>query len=180
VLIHLKNKKNKFNVIIAEQDYEKTHDNIERMYAAGIQFMVVPAYMLSHLHDQIDMVFFGALTLKDTMNFVMNPGALSIISEFHHEKIPVYMFLGTEKFSLWKSKKRGEIFIHKHTRKHLNKPIVYERTKYSHDRVPSDLFKKIVTNEGVFTSKQIEKMFNEKYTTSNNLIWKRLEKLAQH
>jgi translation initiation factor 2B subunit (eIF-2B alpha/beta/delta family) len=119
--------------------------------------------MLSHIHDQIDMVFFGALTLKDTMNFVMNPGALSIITEFHLEKIPIYMFMGTDKFSLWKSKKRGEIFIHKHKRTHIHKPIEYERIKYSHDRVPAKLFKKIVTNEGVLTPLKLKKVFNEAF-----------------
>ncbi|MFC1599703.1 hypothetical protein ACFL3T_01610 [Patescibacteria group bacterium] len=163
VLVHYKGQKKKFNVIIAEQDYEKTHDNIERLHKAGINFTVVPAYMLSHVHDQIDMVFFGALTLKDTMNFVLNPGALSLITEFYSEKIPVYMFLGVDKFSLWKSKKRSEIFIHKHKRTHAHKPIEYERIKYSHDRVPSKYFKKIITNEGVLTPAKLKKVFNEKF-----------------
>lgn len=162
VLVYLKGKGKDFKVIIAEQDYEKTHDNIERLHSAQIPFMVVPAYMLSHVHKDIDMVFFGALTLKDTMYFVMNPGALSIITEFHLEDIPVYMFMGTDKFSLWKSKLRSEIFIHKHTREHLTKPIVYERTKYSHDRVPADLFHKIVTNEGIMKPKELEKLFLER------------------
>ncbi|MFC1656286.1 hypothetical protein ACFL3C_05430 [Patescibacteria group bacterium] len=162
-LVHLKKKGRKFDVIIAEQDYEKTHDNIERLHAAKIPFMVVPAYMLSHLHKEIDMVFFGALTLKDTMHFVMNPGALSIVTEFTMEDIPVYMFLGIEKFSLWKSEVRGEIFIHRHTREHLSKPIIYERTKYSHDRVPADLFYKVVTNEGILKPEKVEKLYWERF-----------------
>jgi len=162
VLIHYKAQGKKFNVIIAEQDYEKTHDNIERLHKAGIEFTVVPAYMLSHVHDQIDMVFFGALTLKDSMDFVLNPGALSLVTEFHVEKIPVYIFLGIDKFSLWKSKKRSEIFIHRHTRQHADKPIKYERIKYSHDRVPSKYFKKIITNEGVLTPVELKQVFDEK------------------
>ncbi len=163
VLVHYKSHGKKFKVIIAEQDFEKTHDNIERLHKAGINFTVVPAYMLSHIHDQIDMVFFGALTLKDTMNFVLNPGALSLITEFHVEKTPVYMFMGIDKFSLWKSKKRAEIFIHRHKRKHAHKPIEYERIKYSHDRVPAKLFKKIITNEGVLTPEKLKKVFMEKF-----------------
>jgi len=163
VLVHFRGQGKKFKVVIAEQDYEKTHDNIERLHNAGISFTVVPAYMLSHIHDNIDMVFFGALTLKDTMHFVMNPGALSIITEFQLEGVPIFMFMGTDKFSLWKSKKRSEIFIHKHTRKHIHKPIEYERIKYSHDRVPVKLFKKIITNEGVLTPARLKKVFNEKF-----------------
>lgn len=162
ILTHNKNLERNFKVVIAEQDFDKTHSNIESMHAAGIMFQVVPAYMLSHVHKEIDMVFFGGLTLKDTMDFVMDPGTLSIISEFHEEGIPAYMFINTSKFSLWKSKKRGEIFIHKHLRKHANQPIEYERIKYSHDRVPAKLFHKIVTNEGVFSPEEIEKIFKEK------------------
>lgn len=164
VLAHYKNQGKNFKVVIAEQDFEKTHSNIERMHAAGIPFEVVPAYMLSHVHEQIDMLFFGALTLKDTMNFVMDPGTHSIISEFNVVHVPVYMFIGTSKFSLWKSKKRSEIFIHRHTRKHHAQDIEYERIKYSHDRVPAELFAKIVTNKGIFTPTKLEVFFDEMMT----------------
>ncbi|MBA4336869.1 hypothetical protein C0416_03825 [bacterium] len=162
ILAHLKAKKKKFKVIIAEQDFEKTHDNIERLHGEGIPFMVVPAYMLSHMYENIDMAFYGALTLKDTMHFVMDPGAQSIVAEFYLEKIPVYMFLGTDKFSLWKSKSRGEIFVHKQTKEHKTKPISYERIKYSHDRVPAKYFDKTITNEGIFTPEELKKLFDEK------------------
>lgn len=162
VLAHFKSVGRKFRVVIAEQDYEKTHSNIESMYKSEIPFQVVPAYMLSHIHRQVDMLFFGALTLKDTMDFVMDPGTLGIISEFHEEGVPVYMFIEDSKFSLWKSKKRGEIFIHKDTRKHSHAAIEYERIKYSHDRVPAKLFHKIVTNEGVFSPTELEKAFKKK------------------
>lgn len=163
VLVHYRNMGKHFKVVIAEQDFDKTHGNIEKMYAAQIPFQVVPAYMLSHVHKTIDMLFFGALTLKDTMHFVMDPGTHGIISEFHVEHVPSYMFIDTTKFSLWKSKPRGEIFIHKHMRQHVSKPIEYERIKYSHDRVPADLFHRIVTNEGIFTPAELQKLFDKKY-----------------
>lgn len=162
VLAHYKKLGKHFKVVIAEQELDKTQSNIERLYAAQIPFQVVPAYMLSHITDHVDMVFFGGLTLKDTMHFVMDPGTHGIISEFHVEHKPIYMFIDTTKFSLWKSKKRGEIFIHKHTRQHHEKPIEYERIKYSHDRVPAELFTKIVTNEGVFTPDGVKKLFEKK------------------
>lgn len=162
VLVHHKNMGKHFKVIIAEQNLEKTHDNIERMHDAQIPFHVVPAYMLSHLHDDIDMVFFGSVTLKSSMDFVMSPGDHSIISEFHVVGVPVYMFIDTSKFSLWKSEKKVEVFMHKHERTHYFRPITYERIKYSHDRVPAKLFTKIVTNQGVFDPLGIKKLFLEK------------------
>lgn len=168
VLVHYKNRGKKFKVVIAEQDFEKTHSNIERMHKAGISFEVVPAYMLSHVHKEIDMLFFGALTLKDTMDFVMDPGTLGIISEFHVEHIPTYMFIDSAKFSLWKSQKRGDIFIRRDTRKHVGGLIEYERVKYSHDRVPAELFKKIVTEQGVYTPEALAKLFSDKMEKTGN------------
>ena len=151
-----------FKVIIAEQSFDKTHSNIERLHSSQIPFQVVPSYMLSHVHDKIDMAFFGAVTLKDTMDFVMAPGTHGVVSEFHMIGVPIYMFIDTAKFSLWKSKKRDEIFMHKHTRTHYNKPIEYERIKYSHDRVPSKLFKKIITNVGALTPEELKKLFKKR------------------
>lgn len=168
VLIHYKKMGRRFKVVIAEQDFEKTHDNIEVIHNAQIPFQVIPTYMISHVMDNIDMVFFGALTLKDTFEFVMEPGTHSVASEFHAANVPMYMFIDTNKFSLWKSKKRGEIFIHKHTRSHCSKPIEYERIKYSHDRVPAKIFSKIVTNEGVFDADGIVELFNEKFKKANS------------
>ncbi len=162
VLAHLKKLGKNFNVIISEQDYNKTHDNIEKIHNLKIPFQVIPSYMLNLAHNNIDIVFFGALTLKNTMDFVMSPGAYGIISEFNIVNIPIYVFLNTIKFSLWESKKKGEVFLHKHSRLHHSKPISYERLKCSHDRVPSKLFHRIITNEGVFTSQKLEDLYNTK------------------
>lgn len=162
VLKHFKSIGKHFKVIIAEQDYEKTHGNIERLHAAGIPFQVIPSYMLSHIHSKIDMAFFGAVTLKDTMHFVMDPGTHSIVSEFHVEKVPIYMFIETTKFSYWRSKVRGEVFIRHDIRKHHSMQIEYERVKYSHDRVPLNLFTSVVTNKGMFSPTKLKEFFIKK------------------
>jgi len=165
ILLAFKRARKKFNVIIAEQDVEKTHQNIEVLHQAGIPFQVIPSYMLSHIQDNVDMVFFGGLTLKDSMDFVMDPGTYGVISQFRTMKIPVYMFINTAKFSLWKSKPRGEIFFHAHKRSHHSKPIEYDRIKYSHDRVPTKLFHKIVTNKGTFSPLELKKTFEKLYSS---------------
>jgi len=162
VLQHLKSLGKNFHIIVAEQEHEKTQQNIEVLHKAGIPFRVIPAYMLSHVHTSIDMVFFGALTLKDTMDFVMDPGTHGVISEFHTTKTPIYSFLKTSKFSLWRSGDRSDVLSLCHTRTHCSKPIEYERMKYSHDRVPADLFSFIVTDEGIFTPKELKALFQKK------------------
>ncbi|MBI4232271.1 hypothetical protein HY605_03490 [Candidatus Peregrinibacteria bacterium] len=163
VLIYLKNEGKHFNVIIAEQDLEKTEENIASLHSAKIPFKVVPAYMLSYYDDEVDMLFFGALTFKNTYDFVLDTGSLALISEFHLSNKATYLFMTTSKFALWKSEKKTEIFTHPHFRKHSKKEIEYQRMKFSHDRVPSDLFSKIITDEGVFSPDELKKLYDQKF-----------------
>lgn len=162
VLLHAKNKKQKFKVIVAEQDFDKTGRIIEFLHENSIPYKVVPSYMVSHLDENIDMLFFGALTLKSTIDFVMDTGANAIIAQFHLKKKPIYVFLVTGKFSLWKAEKRTEIFTRSKTRSHHTKSIDFEHIKFSHDRVDVNLVTKIITEEGIFTPDEIKKVFNEK------------------
>ena len=163
VLVNQKKLGRKFKVIIAEQETEKTEENIEVLHKSRIPFQVVPDYMISHIHESVDMVFFGALTMKDTMHFVMDPGAYGVISQFKSLKVPIYVFIKDTKFSYWKSKPRGGIYFKKHKRNHCSHAIEYDRIKYSHDRVPVDLFHRIVTNSGVFAPAKLKEIFQKNY-----------------
>lgn len=162
VLIQMKKKGRKFTVIVAEQDPDKTGAIIEYLNLHEIPFRVVPAYMVSHLDDCIDMVFLGALTLKSTMDFVMDTGSNALVSQFHLIKKPIYMFMTTSKFSMWPSEKRTEIYTHAEYRKHSCKPISFERIKFSHERVPLSLFTQVVTEQGVLSPKEVKGFYEKK------------------
>jgi len=163
VLGKLKKTKQKFRVIVAEQDMDKTLKNIETLTQRKIPFQVVPAHMLSNVEDEIDMCFFGALTLKSTYDFVVDTGTNAIISEFHLQKKPIYFFLSTNKFSLWKARKKETVMKKIHSRKHPSKKIHFERFKFSHDRVPLSSVDVIVTEEGIFDQHGIKKLYQEKF-----------------
>lgn len=162
VLIQMKRKGRKFTVIVAEQDPDKTGAIIEYLTANEIPFRVVPAYMVSHLDDCIDMVFLGALTLKSSMDFVMDTGSNALVSQFHLLKKPIYMFMTTAKFSMWPSEKRTEIFTHTESRSHHCKPITFERIKFSHERVPLELFSQIVTEKGILSPAAVQELYANK------------------
>ena len=147
VLNALKKAGKHFRVIVAEQDPDKTGPIIEALHKKRIPFRVV---------------FLSALTLKSTMNFVMDPGTNGLVSQFHLMKKPVYLFIVTSKFSMWKAKKKMGVYSHVHMRRHYCKPIDFERIKFSHDRVPSKLMKKIVTEKGIFTPRKIKEIFDKK------------------
>lgn len=169
VLTNFKKQGMNFKVVVGEQDIEKTEENIIALHQAEIPFEVVPGYMLSHYEEEVDMLFFGALTLKSTFDFVTDTGSSAIISEFHLRKKPIYMFISSAKFSLWKSQKKTDIFSHPHLRRHSKKGIEYQRLKFSHDRVPLEFFTKIITEEGVFTPHEVKKLFQKKLTAKKKI-----------
>lgn len=155
----------KFKVIIAEQEFDKTVDMVEYFSEASVDFKVVPEYMLSHITDEVRKVFFGATTLDYEQQFICDAGSYAVLTEFHAEHIPNYMFLSTKKFSLWKSEKKHETFktSQKKTYTTTKKVIDYERIKYSHDRVPGNLFDHIVTELGTFNPEKTKELYMERY-----------------
>lgn len=154
-----------FKVVIAEQDLEKTEDNIEFCHRAGIPYKVVPAYMLSHVDKSIDMLFAGAVTFQENDQFVMDPGSKSVISQFYLEKKPVYIFTATSKFSLWSiAGQSPTIYSLPHKRSHHTlKEIEFERLKFSHDRVPLELISHVITEKGIHNPTEIKKLFADMF-----------------
>jgi len=162
VLTAAKSRGDRFSVIVAEQDPDKTGDTIEFLHKKRIPFRVVPSYMVTHLEQEIDMFILGALTLKSTMDFVMDTGANGLVSQFHLKGVPIYVFLSTSKFSLWKSEKHAGVYSQVHRRKHHLKSIDFERIKFSHDRVELRLVNKTVTEQGIHSPKQLKKSYEKK------------------
>ena len=165
VLLSAKQKGQQFRLMVAEQDLEKTEDNIEFCHQNEIAYQVVPSYMLSHIDEQIDYVFMGAVTFQENHQFVMDPGCKSIISHFHLEKKPIYLFITTSKFSLWPlTDKSHEVYAKPHRRKHHQRSdIEFERLKFSHDRVSIDLVQKIITEKGIYTPRELLKLFDDMF-----------------
>ncbi|MBU0728009.1 hypothetical protein KKA95_04970 [Patescibacteria group bacterium] len=162
-LMHQQNKK--FTVIVAEQDIEKTEDNIAFLHSQGIEYKVIPAHMLSHIDKTIDMVFCGAVTFQENYNFVMDPGTKAIVSHFHLEKKPVYTFITTSKFTLWPlTKQSHEVYTKPHrSRHHSLVDVEFERLKFSHDRVSVDLIDYVVTEHGIYKPKELKKIFDDMF-----------------
>ena len=162
VLNALRQDGNKFNVIVAEQDIEKTEDNIKFLHDHEIPYQVIPAYMLSHIEEEVDMVFCGGVTFQESGSFVMDTGSKAVISHFKLEKKPIYLFMSTSKLTLWPITKTHEVFKKSHKRKHhVATEIEYDRLKFSHDRVPLDLIDHIVTEKKIYEPDDFRKMFDE-------------------
>lgn len=165
LLIAAFKQKKKIKVVMAEQEFEKTQDMVRCLQGAGVPFVTVPEFMLSHIEQEVNKVFLGALTLNNSYNFVTDVGATSVVSEFHHAKVPIYMFLTTKKFSLWDTKKHQQTY--KVTQKkagcHPELMLTYDRIKFSHDRVPLELMTKVITENGVYKPAELKKIFDTRY-----------------
>ncbi len=155
----------KFNVILAEQEAEKTLDMIEYFSDNKVSFTVVPEYMLSHILHDVSKVFFGATTLNFEQNFICDAGSYSVLAEFHEVDIATYMFLSTKKFSLWQSEMQHHTYKTKQKKMitKSSKVIDYERVKFSHDRVPAKLFNYIVTESGTYNPTEIQEIYTARY-----------------
>ncbi|MDF2378924.1 MAG: hypothetical protein P1V18_01720 [Candidatus Gracilibacteria bacterium] len=158
-----KRKGKKFRVIIAEQEVEKTQKLIEKLTKSRISFQVVPEYMLTHIEGEVSKVFLGAVTLNSNLNIVGDAGMNAVVSEFHLRKTPVYLFMLTRKFSLWKSSSSHHRYKAKTTRTHGYMPITFERIKFSHDRVPHGLFDFFITEQGKMTSKDLSAEYQKRF-----------------
>jgi len=164
VLLNAKKNTKNLKIIVAEQDQTKTGANIDFLHQHNFNYKVVPSYMISHFTKEIDLILLGALTLNSDMKFVTDTGTNAIISQFYLQKTPIYMFMASQKFSLWKldPNKHSDIFAQKHKRTHHCKNIDFKRVKFSHDRIELKMFDKIITERGILTPEEIETCFNEK------------------
>lgn len=162
-LSRAKKKGKKFKVIIAEQEIEKTQKMIELLTKNRIHFQVVPEYMLSHVEAEVTKVFLGAVTLNSNLHVVGDAGMNAIVSEFHLREKPIYLFMLTRKFSLWESRESHHRYKVTHTMTHGYRPISFERIKFSHDRVPLNLFNFIITERGKMDNESVSDLYNKNF-----------------
>jgi translation initiation factor 2B subunit (eIF-2B alpha/beta/delta family) len=164
VLSEAKKNGKKFKVIVAEQNDEKTFSIIEYLSCHNISFSSVPAYMVSHITDQVTKAIFGAVTYKNTKDFVMNTGSAGLVSLMSEHKIPTYMCMATTKMALWESKPHESAFkVTNDNTKCISGKYKYKRVSFSHDRVNSANFDLIITESGRFTAKQFERLYEDRF-----------------
>ncbi|MDP2690895.1 MAG: hypothetical protein Q8O95_00620 [bacterium] len=153
-----------FRVIIAEQESEKTHYLIEVLSRHDIRFQVVPEYMLSHIESEITKIFLGGITINNQMNVVGDAGSNAIVSEFHLRNSPIYLFISTRKFSLWKSRASHHAYKVKSMRSFANAvPITFERIKFSHDRIHLKFYDWIISEKGKMDAKATQQLYQQKF-----------------
>lgn len=155
----------KFKVTLALQSEDKTNNMIIFLQNLGIDFVVIPEYMLSNIESEINKVFIWWITFNSEYKFIVSSWSDSIVSEFHYAKKNIFIFMWTKKYSLWQSEAKKDHTVHKIKQINSFDPRIkpYNRIKFSHDRINVDLFDHIITEKWLMTPEEIKKDYEEAY-----------------
>ncbi len=147
--------KKNFKLIILKQDFVKTKLLVRTLSKAKIDLLVVPEYSLSHYIEKANKLFIGAVSITPDAKVVAAIGTANIVGLCHINKVPVYLFANSLKFSYHPSSSQR---IHTKTVATTQDDVSYALTTHSHDIVDLKLVDHLVTEDG-----KIEKPFMEKY-----------------
>ena len=147
--------KKSFKLIILKQDFVKTKLLVKTLSKAKIDLLVVPEYSLSHYIEKANKLFIGAVSITPDAKVVAAIGTANIVGLCHINKVPVYLFANSLKFSFHPSSSQR---IHTKTVSTSQDDVKYMLTTHSHDIVDLKLVDHLVTEDG-----KIEKPFMEKY-----------------
>ena len=145
----------KFKVIILKQDFVKTKLLIKTLSKAEVELQVVPEYSLSHYIEYANKLFIGAVSVTPDAKVVTAIGTSNIVSLCHLNKMPVYLFANSLKFSHHPSSSQK---IHSKMVAKSHDDVNYTLTTHSHDIVDLKLIDYLITEDG-----KVDKHGMEKY-----------------
>lgn len=143
-----------FKLIILKQDFVKTKLLVKTLSKADIDLLVVPEYNLSHYIENANKLFIGAVSITPDAKIIAAIGTANIVSLCHLNKVPVYLFANSLKFSYHPSAHQR---IHTKTVAANHDDVKYALTTHSHDIVDLKLVDFLVTEEGTIDKPLIEK-----------------------
>ncbi len=143
-----------FKVIILKQDFVKTKLLIKTLAKAEVELQVVPEYSLSHYIEQANKLFIGAVSITPDAKVITAIGTSNIVSLCHLNKIPVYLFASSLKFSHHSSSHQK---VHTKRVAKFHDDVAYTLTTHSHDIVSLKLIDYLITEDGEVDQHGMEK-----------------------
>ncbi|WP_319524836.1 hypothetical protein [uncultured Desulfosarcina sp.] len=144
--------KKNFKVIVLKQDLAKTRRLIKSLSAADIDMEIIPEYGLIHYIEQSNKAFMEALSITEDMKVVCAVGSANILSLCHLNRLPIYLFANTLKFSHRPSSHQQ---IHRKVQAHTHDDISYQFVTHSHDTVDLRLIDFFVSENGIMDKEAI-------------------------
>ncbi len=134
-----------FEVLILKQDFTKTRKLIWTASGEDIDHEVIPEYNLSNFITKANKFFLGTMSITPDNKAVCPLGAAEVVSLCHLNKIPVYLFANSLKFS---HKPSQDHRIHEKNECRLEGHTSYNMTIHSHCLVDLAHVDFIVREEG--------------------------------
>ncbi len=135
----------RFQVIVLQQDFNKTRQLLKSLDKAALPYKVMPEYTLSHAVRKVTKFFLTAAAVTSDGNIVVDAGTANIASLCHVEKVPIYLFVNSLKFSHRPSVDQQ---IHRKEERRNRDGLSYDLTTYSHCLVSTALLNHIITEAG--------------------------------
>jgi translation initiation factor 2B subunit (eIF-2B alpha/beta/delta family) len=135
-----------FEVLILKQDFTKTRKLIWTASGEDIDHEVIPEYNLSNFITKANKFFLGTMSITPDRKAVCPLGAAEVVSLCHLNKIPIYLFANSLKFS---HKLSSAHRIHEKQEKRLEGHTSYSMTIHSHCLVDLAHVDFIVREDGV-------------------------------
>ena len=145
-----------FEVLILKQDFTKTRKLIWTASGENIDHEVVPEYNLSNCIAKANKFFLGTVSITPDNKAVCPLGAAEVVSLCHLNKVPIYLFANSLKFS---HKPSHDHRIHEKRETRTEGQTAYSMTIHSHCLVELDHVNFIVREDGVYPWPEFKQRF---------------------
>jgi translation initiation factor 2B subunit (eIF-2B alpha/beta/delta family) len=135
-----------FEVLILKQDFTKTRKLIWTASGEKIDHEVIPEYNLSNFITKANKFFLGSISITPDNKAVCPLGSAEVVSLCHLNKIPIYLFANSLKFS---HKASSTHKIHEKRESRRDGQTSYAMTIHSHCLVDLEHVDFIVREDGV-------------------------------
>lgn len=146
-----------FEVLILKQDFTKTRKLIWTASGEKMNHEVIPEYNLSNYVEKANKFFLGTISITPDNKAVCPLGAAEVVSLCHLNKVPIYLFANSLKFS---HKPSCDHHIHEKKANRLEGRTSYSMTVHSHCLVDLVHVDFIVREDGVIPRAAFKQRFN--------------------
>ena len=137
--------KKKFRVLILDQNFIRIRQLIKDLSQAGVEFLVIPEYNLSHFLKTATKLMIGAVSITPDKKIVTTVGTANAVGLCHLNRIPVFLLANSLKFA---HRMISEQHIHKEESQRSSDNLTYRHVAFSHDQVDLNLIDHVITEQG--------------------------------
>ncbi len=134
-----------FRVLVLKQEFYRSKDLLNAMIQNGVAHLLINEHNLSHYLSDATKLFISAVSITADQKAITGPGTANVVSICHANKLPVYLFAETVKFS---HASLSEQQIYKEQNHKIESGFSFDMTAFSHDFVDLFMVDHIITEEG--------------------------------